>query len=526
MIEKIVRLPVGDNGPAARLLYGVDVCAGLQLLGTGSTHVVVTSPPYYGLRDYGTGHWEGGDSSCDHKQENRHQARGATSIRAGKGYEDSNEAQRNENFRSTCSKCGAQRIDLQVGLEETPDAYIARMVSVFREIKRVLRKDGTVWLNLGDSFAGSGRAGTNPEYQERHTTFGKTSPKEEHGKYGVPQPVPTGMKAKDMLGIPFRVAFALQADGWYMRSASPWIKRACMPESCTDRPSSQLEFIFLLAHPESKGSYYYDIQAARAPLASGSLSRVAQPNFAAQTGGEKDYGNDGGANANRSARKGVENLKAKIDGGNATRQRRASDWFFESLDGILNGGGQGLLSNEEGDPLALVVNPTQYAGSHFACFPQKLVEPCILSSTSAHGCCPSCGAQWVRVTGEAVQVEGRGSGNVTRKVAVLGERSRTNTHMGSCVPWNPTATPTAGWEPSCTCEGNDGSARPLVLDPFSGSATAGLVAMQLGRDYVGTDLNIEYLPLAEARILGVEPPAATKETASGDGILDLFGDDS
>lgn len=428
MIEKIVRLPVGDKTPEARLLYGEDVIQGLQHLKTDSIHCVVTSPPYFGLRSY---------------------------------LDADNPEKVNE-----------------VGLEETPDAYIARMVSVFREIKRVLRKDGSAWLNLGDSYYGGGRAGTNPEYQERHTMFGKTSPKEEHGKYGVPQAVPAGMKAKDMAGIPFRVAFALQADGWYLRSACPWLKRACMPESCTDRPSSQLEFMFLLAHPESKGSYYYDIQAARAPLASG---------------------------------------------GNATRQRRAADWFFESLDGILNGE-QGLLSNEDGDPIALVVNPTQYAGAHFACFPKKLIEPCILSSTSAHGCCLSCGAQWKRVTGEAVQVEGRGSGNVSRKVATLGDRSRTNTHLGSCVPWNPTVTATSGWEPTCICEGNDGSARPKVLDPFSGSATTGLVAMHLGRDYVGTDLNIAYLPLAEARILEIEPPAISGVPQDTGSALDLFGE--
>lgn len=378
MVEKVLRGAVGDGSPTARLLYGVDVREGLRMLGDASIHCIVTSPPYFGLRSY---------------------------LSAN----DPNK---------TC----------EVGSEASLDDYIQHLVAVFDELRRVLRKDGTVWLNLGGSYAGGGRAGKNPEYWARHTSFGKTDPVVHAGGFGLPSKVPEGMKPKDMVGEPWRVAFALQAAGWYLRAACPWVRHSGMPESCTDRPSTSVEYVFLLAHPDSGGDYFYDIHGLRMP------SR------------------DGGS-----------------------RQRRTTDWFFSSLDMIQEG--QGTLVDAGGHPLAFVVNPTSYSGNHFAAFPVKLVEPCILLSTSAGGCCHQCGTQRVRVG--------------------------------------------AGWGLACSC-GEVGEARPVVLDPFSGSATTGKAALDLGRDYVGIDLSVDYLALAEARIRGDAPPSAASATESGS-VLDLFG---
>ena len=132
-----------------------------------------------------------------------------------------------------------------------------------------------------------------------------------------------------------------------------------------------------------------------------------------------------------------------------------------------------------------------YPGLHFATFPEKLVEPCIKAGTSERGVCPECGAPWVRETGEPIVAEGRGSGNVERKVATNGERMRLNTHLGSSVPWQPTTTPTTGWRPSCA---HDAEPIPAtVLDPFAGSGTTGMVAQSLSRRAVLIDLSLDYL---------------------------------
>jgi len=219
--DTVIHHPLGDKPPQARLIYGVDVVDGLRMLEDASIHTICTSPPYWGLRDYGTG-------------------------------------------------------DEQIGQEDTPEAFIEGLVNVFREAKRVLRSDGTLWLNLGDSYANDSKWGG--------TTGGKHR-SDLHGQpVGRARRV-TGLKPKDMVGMPWRVALALQEDGWYLRSAMPWVKRNCMPESCKDRPSSAVEYIFLFAHPESGGRYYYDIHGFRAPLAAGSHTRLNQASFATQTGG-------------------------------------------------------------------------------------------------------------------------------------------------------------------------------------------------------------------------------------------------
>ncbi len=152
-------------------------------------------------------------------------------------------------YGSTCGKCGARRVDSQLGLESTPEEYVANMVAVFREVKRVLRPDGVCWLNLGDSYNGSGGAGGD---------YSAGGLKEGQPKY--PGRSVSALKPKDLVGIPWRVAFALQADGWWLRSDIIWAKPNPMPESVTDRPTKAHEYIFLLT---KSATYYYDNEAVK-----------------------------------------------------------------------------------------------------------------------------------------------------------------------------------------------------------------------------------------------------------------------
>lgn len=226
----------------------------LATLPAESVHCVVTSPPYWGLRDYGTATWDGGDPECDHS------AGPLTSSKSGlAGYTSDNIKLRTNGvpFRGRCGKCGAIRVDAQLGLEATPEEYVANMVAVFREVRRVLRNDGTVWLNLGDSYAS----------QATNSDAGGSF-QAERGAYRAGRPdrrgVQTGMKPKDLVGIPWMVAFALRADGWYLRSDIIWAKTNPMPESVTDRPTKAHEMVFLLS---KSPRYYFDSEAVREGVA-------------------------------------------------------------------------------------------------------------------------------------------------------------------------------------------------------------------------------------------------------------------
>lgn len=248
-------------------LYVGDVSEVLRELPDESVHCVVTSPPYWGLRDYGTGEWEGGDPDCDHltgrtarNDGDRNGTDGFAGSRNLEGHADMGALA----YRDVCGKCGARRVDHQIGLEPTPDAYVARMVEVFREVRRVLRRDGTCWLNLGDSYAGSGPSGASyqSETTKRRAEGDGTDGKFRVSKtladrgltYAEKKPVaPPGLKPKDLVGIPWRVAFALQADGWYLRSDIIWAKPNPMPESVTDRPTKAHEFLFLLTKAPWRG---------------------------------------------------------------------------------------------------------------------------------------------------------------------------------------------------------------------------------------------------------------------------------
>ena len=248
--------------PDAEVIEG-DVREKLRDLPEGSVHCVMTSPPYLGLRDYGTATWEGGDDpACEHSV--RKDPKIESSTLAGSKATTGHQL---EGFKRACPRCGARRVDNQLGLEEIPDCvawargedpcarcYVCNLVIVFREIWRVLRDDGTCWLVLGDSYSRTGgpAGGRNGELSHR----------EGHQLRMASIPSGCGLKVKDLCMIPAQVAIALRADGWHLRSENVWGKTNNLPESVTDRTTQSTERVFLLT---KSPTYFYDAEAIREP---------------------------------------------------------------------------------------------------------------------------------------------------------------------------------------------------------------------------------------------------------------------
>jgi len=287
-------------GRADWAIHQADVLDGLAALPDGCVQTCVTSPPYFGLRDYGTAAWAGGDPTCDHRVRVAPRAtRPASGLEGGTATVDV------ATVRPGDCPCGATRVDQQLGLEPTLDAYVARLVAVFAAVRRVLRPDGTLWLNLGDSYAGNGQ----------HTgrkDDGRISTQQGWAAYDIPvvtrKRVGDGYKPKDLLGVPWRVAFALQADGWYLRAAITWVKTAPMPESVTDRPTSATEMIFLLA---KRPTYYYDADAVAEPAAESSAQRASlgQRPISARQQAMQDAGMHGASDSQRVYDRATRNLR-------------------------------------------------------------------------------------------------------------------------------------------------------------------------------------------------------------------------
>ena len=272
----------------------------------------------------------------------------------------------------------SQDKSMEIGLEETPDQYVERMVEVFRAVRDVLADDGTLWLNIGDSYTSGGRKVRAPDAKH-------------DGARAMDSRAPTtdGLKPKDIVGIPWRVAFALQADGWLLRSDIVWSKPNCMPESVKDRPTKAHEYVFLLS---KQGRYYYDADAIKEPAVNG----------------EKYHGGQNDASVLSRTR----HRNGRSDDGNRTATRNArSVWYIPTSPFSARSVGIDDLD-------------------HFAVMPPKLVEPCVLA-----GC------------------------------------------------------PVGG----------------VVLDPFCGAGTVGLVATQKGRRFIGIDLNARYLEIARRRIEKAAP---------------------
>ncbi len=326
-----------------------DALSVIQQLPPESINCCVTSPPYFGLRDYGI---------------------------AG-----------------------------QMGLEQTPEEYVTKLVEVFREVRRTLKKNGTVWLNLGDSYAGSwGNAGgQNRGHGTQRPIISGSIVKDQQqrngdfippAKYGFKS---IGIKQKDLIGIPWRVAFALQADGWWLRSDIIWHKPNCMPESVTDRPTKAHEYIFLLSKSQR---YYYDKEAILEPHSDETKKYFEKytPDHSKSLSDRKIALGDKG--------------KTRTGFGNSRAEATA----------CMNPSGRNKRT-------VWTIPTKPFKEAHFATFPEALVEPCILA-----GC------------------------------------------------------PVGG----------------VVLDPFFGAGTTGVVAKKLGRCFIGIDLNPEYCEIAEKRISEVK----------------------
>ena len=347
-------------------------CSALNIpLEDNTVQCCVTSPPYFGLRDYG--------------------------------------------------------VDGQIGLESTPDEYVSKLVQVFREVKRVLKDDGTLWCNLGDSYAGgAGRWGGTDNLSGFQAASKGSVTQIQHTKKWEHETI----KPKDLIGIPWMVAFALRADGWYLRSDIIWAKPNPMPESVKDRPTKSHEYMFLLSKSQK---YYYDAEAIYEEA-------TTKENRPAGIERNRLYGYDSKENLLRgfktkdqitdnqhhgndivSSRK----MNGRDEGGGGTGFARQSGGYDVETGEWLGGQINGVQARNK--RTVWTINTQPFKGAHFAVMPEKLVEPCIL----------------------------------------------------------------AGSKPG-----------DVILDPFTGSGTVGVVAQKNGRQFVGIELNPEYVKIAEDRLMG------------------------
>jgi hypothetical protein len=344
-----------------QLLCG-DALEVLKTLPSESVHCIVTSPPYFGQRDY--------------------------------------------------------KVEGQLGQEDTVEEYVHSLVVIFREARRVLRKDGLFWLNLGDKFR----------------------------------------KDKQIYGVPWRVAFALQDDGWYLRLDNIWFKTNGMPESVTDRPVRSHEYVFQFS---KSPRYFYDRTAVGTPMKANSLARLGRG--VSSTNKLVDGAPGQVSHALHQPRKNLKFGGNKADG-YGTRIHSGNEWTPE----------EGALANLRSVwPLAVAT----FRGPHFATFPVKLAETCIKASASGKGVCPECGAPWTH--------------NIKRKANYTKRQDRGQPDgipaMVDSSGWKPATITDLGWKPTCSCGFEPVPA--TVLDPFSGAGTTGVVCQKLGMNYIGIDLN-------------------------------------
>lgn len=314
----------------------------LKELGSESVNCIVTSPPYYGLRDYGTGEWVGGDPNCPHRRTSKYSDKTIT----GHAQEELKGNVVDAIYKTVCPLCGAVRVDKQIGLEETPEEYIDCLVNVFHECKRVLKDDGTLWLNIGDSFAGASNGGTK---RQGNDVFNKNRPSRDLTLL-PPKQIPNNCKAKDLIGIPWMLAFALRNDGWYLRQDIIWHKPNPMPESVKDRCVKSHEYIFLLS---KKPHYYFDYEAIQEDAVCKDDSRGGCGRI------EYDGKRSDGGVSETLAQKSFVSIKEK---------RNKRDVWRVTTQAVKE--------------------------AHFATFPEKLIEPCILAGCPVDGTVldPFCGS--------------------------------------------------------------------------------------------------------------------------------------
>jgi DNA modification methylase len=334
---------------------------------------------------------------------------------------------------------------LEIGLEETPAEYIEKLVQVFREVKRVLRDDGSLWVNIGDTYANDRSWG------------GHSSGKHCKALHEVERPRRyTELPAKNLIGIPWRLAFALQDDGWILRSDIVWQKCNCMPESVKDRVTRSHEYVFFFSQQQK---YYYDADA----IAESSVS---------------DHASGNGF-------------------------KRASRLSYLDAYGAPRGNDREWQPVSTRNCRSVWTIPTEaFPGSHFAVMPTELARRCILAGSSPQAC-EHCGSPWRRVSVP--------TGHMNKREPAHAPFS-TETKTDS-TGWKPSRIATDIWQPTCRCPNNVGSGRCVVLDPFLGAGTVALVALQQNRAFLGIELNEAYVRPAEKRIATVQPVLWGREQA-------------
>jgi DNA modification methylase len=366
-----------------------DALETLRQLPDESAHMCVTSPPFYGLRDYG--------------------------------------------------------VDGQIGLEETPEQWVTNLVDVFREVRRVLRADGTLWLEVGDSYASNWPCNRRNVVGEGSLPNGK--------RENRPPRMGGDLKDKDLIGAPWLLAFALRADGWWLRADIIWARPNPMPESVTDRPTKSHSYLFLLA---KSARYFYDPDAIR------------EPHESTRWGGPVATNTD--------------------------------DWKYRNggeLVGVRERDGRSFYPEGGRNARSVWNIPTQpLAEPHYAAYPEELARRAILAGTSERGVCPKCGAPWRRRT-EVSYVSSRKPGDWNQ--GGYGDKRGIYEKHGVASK----NTTTTGWDPTCGCRNRSGGTQPpvpaTVLDCFLGSGTTALVARKHGRHCIGIELNPAYCEIAERR---------------------------
>lgn len=404
-----------------RILVG-DARSRLKELPDESVHCVVCSPPYFNLRDY--------------------------------------------------------LVELQVGTEESPDAYVAALVEIFREVRRILRSDGTCWVNLGDSYSGGGRG----NYDVVSSNKGNGASR------GLGRPTVPGLKPKDLIGIPWAVAFALRADGWWLRQRLPWLKRSAMPESTRDRPTCAVEEIFLFTKSQN---YFYDYEAVQRRMAPASEARLAQ-DIEAQAGSTR--ANAGGkTNGPMKAVRGSDKQRghSRRDAGfndrwdamerseqRATRAFRNSDLFFQSLSPP-----HGAIGDDD-QIIAMDVPSGGFRGEF----------------------CRSCRQYFEGDDLRALRTEVYRDGDQKhrRRWCSCGSHDKWLSHFAAFSPDLVEPLIVAGCPEGGT-----------VLDPFSGAGTTGVVSDCLQRDAILIELNPDYAEMSAQRIRCHAPLTARVMVDSG-----------
>lgn len=454
--------------------------------------VVVTSPPYWCARFYGLDDsmW-GGDGSCQHDWTEELPPKKSNQVpdskRGNKAVALGQRAKRGW----FCRKCGGWIGAL--GLEPDPQLYVEHIVEVMQEVKRVLRPDGTLWLNMGDSYAAT------PSGWPVWNNWQTGGIKDTRDSYVPRSTVVGGMKEKDLCLIPEQLALALRKDGWWVRSRITWAKDNPMPEGIKDRPTVCDERIWLLSKSQW---YYYDADAIREPQS------IPDREYSGKSGVSSE-GYEG-----RSDGLSRPGIKMNDRSYNPAGRNKRTVWQFptEPFRMQMCGECKKVYTPSEFNCLLLVVGDaeeeerracaccgsTQTWLSHFATFPKRLVEPCILAGSSRMAC-PKCLAPWRRITEKQYQKMRPSAGNDARTKGT-DRLAQVHEQHGWSSKNLKKLSRTAGWQPTCDCEANDGSGRCIVLDPFMGTGTTAVVASYTGRYWVGIEANKDYIKLAERRL--------------------------